>query len=90
MEQILDKNQIELLDKFINENEPTYEHCISIKDIKKRKICYDLINIATIGSYYIYGGSGFRTYSFFKGKDNKIYNFEIYLQEPTAYSIQNY
>jgi len=85
----LEEKEIEFLEKFIKENKPTFEPCISIRDTERKKVCYNLIKNSPIGSYCIYGGSGFRTYSFYKGKDNNIYNFEIYLQDPIEYSIQN-
>lgn len=89
MSHILSKEQIEIIENFIGTNEPQIL-CCSPKDNKLKFRLYKKILNEPIGSFYIYGGSNYRTNGFYKSSDGNIYEIERYFSDLVYYCNTNY
>jgi hypothetical protein len=79
------EDQIDFLEKFIQENEnPNCSHCLSIQDGYNGIKTYNEILNADVSTYIIFGGSGFgyTCYSLYKSQNNTIYFICVNLQTP--------
>ena len=89
MAELLNEQQIDLLEKYILENNSYYAPSISPKDTNTQNYYYNLIKDAPCKTYYIFGNSGFTSYAYYRAKNNKIYIISSYLNEICSYYLEN-
>lgn len=85
----IDEENIEIFENFIVNNKPINEICISPKDKMTQELALKNIKNDKQNTLYLFGGSGFRSYYFYKSTTNIIFLFETYLNKIDSYSLFN-
>lgn len=91
MSTVLTKEQIDIIEEFISNNDPHDLPCVSYKDYETGKAYYNEIKTQPEGSYHIFGsnGSGYTCYAFYKAMNSKIYVMNVFMQSFEAFSIMD-
>ncbi len=83
----INKENINVFENFIVNNNPADEICISPKDRYSKDEAYKNIKTDAQNTLYIFGSSGFRSYYFYKSTNNIIYLVETYMDKIDSYSL---
>ena len=73
------------IQNFIKNNNPKEGICISPKDHFTQIEALTLIKNDKINTMYLFSGSGYRSYYYYKSCNNQIYLIETYLDKIDAY-----
>jgi len=79
--------QINELEMFISKNIPRDPPALSPYHQELREKTFEKVKNGPIGSFEIFGGNGFSSYSFYKAQNEKLYLITSFIQELTSYSI---